>query len=53
MDGVFLDVPWRTAVHVFGDLEQVALDSCARWGFRAVARVTVVAFVVVVLFESC
>lgn len=54
MDGVFLDVSWRAAVHVFGDLEQIALDSCARWGLRAVARVTVLAaFVVVVLFESC
>jgi hypothetical protein len=54
MDGVFLDVSWRAAVHVFGDLEQIALDSCARWGLRAVARVTVgLAFVVIVLFESC
>jgi hypothetical protein len=53
MDSVFLDVSWWTAVHVFSDLEQITLNSCARWSFRAVARVTVVAFVVVVLFESC
>lgn len=53
MDGVFLDVSWWTAIHVFGDLEQIALDSRAWWCFRAVARVTVVAFIVVVLFESC
>jgi hypothetical protein len=53
MDGVFLDVSWRTAIHIFGDLEQVTLDSCARRSFRAVAGVAVVAFVVVVLFGSC
>lgn len=53
MNGVFFDVSWRTAIHVFGDLEQVTLNSCARWSFRAVARVTVVAFIVVVLFKSC
>jgi hypothetical protein len=49
MKGLFLGVSWRTAVHILGDVEQVALDPRTRWGLRAMARVAVVALVVILL----
>jgi hypothetical protein len=49
MKGLFLGVSWRTTIHILGDVEQVALDPRARWGLRAMARVAVVALVVLFL----
>jgi hypothetical protein len=49
MKGLFLGVSWRTAVHILSDVEQVPLDSRARWGLGAMARVAVVTLVVLLL----
>lgn len=52
VDGGFLGVARRAAIHVVCNVEEAALDPRARRGFRAVALVTVVALVVVVLYED-
>ena len=46
---LFLGVSRRTTVHVLGDVEQIALDSGTGRGLRAMARVAVIALVVLVL----
>jgi putative effector of murein hydrolase len=57
MKGLFLGVSGWTAVHVLGDVEQIALDPRTRRGLGAMAWVAVVALVVLVLccisFSQC